>query len=134
LMVIAEWYAKGQKTMEASYSNGKLTAQQRWDADGKLVIATGTSVLPPVTGKKNPSQPKPNPPGRHIKWNVAQLSKIYTGKPSTVVEAAFGLPDTKRGDTWVYGNMTIIDPTTRRRLTTANFLIRDGKVLLVEAN
>ena len=67
-------------------------------------------------------------------WNAAQLSTVYTGKPSTVVEAAFGLPDTKRGDTWVYNNMTIIDPTTRQRLTTANFLIRDGKVVLVEAN
>jgi len=69
-----------------------------------------------------------------MRWIAAQLSTIYTGKPSTVVEAAFGLPDTKRGDTWVYGNMTIIDPTTRRRLTTANFVIRNGKVLLVEAN
>ena len=69
-----------------------------------------------------------------MRGNAAQLSTIYTGNPSTVVEAAYGLQDTKRGDTWVYGNMTIIDPTTRRRLTTANFVIRNGKVLLVEAN
>ena len=114
LMMISEWYANGQKTMEATYSNGKLTAQRRWDPEGKLVIASGTSALPPVTEEKTPSQPKPNPnaPGRRMRWNAAQLSTIYTGKPSTVVEAAFGLPDTKRGDTWVYGNMTIIDPTT----------------------
>ena len=135
LMMISEWYANGQKTMEASYNNGKLTAQKRWNADGKPVFASGTSAPPSVVGKKDPnlSPPKPNPnsPGRRKVWNAIQLSKIYTGKPSTTVQATFGLPDTKRGDTWVYGNMTIIDPNTRRRLNTANFLIRGGKVLLV---
>ena len=138
LMMISEWYATGQKTMEASYSNGKLTAQKRWNTDGKLVIASGTSALPTVVGKKDsdqsPPKPNPNSPGRRKVWNAVQLSKIYTGKPSTTVQSTFGLPDTKRGDTWVYGNMTIIDPTTRRRFTTANFLIRGGKVMLVEAN
>ena len=78
--------------------------------------------------------PNPNAPGRRMAWNAAQLVAIYTGKTAAVVEAAFGLPDAKRGDTWVYGNMTIINPTTRQRLTTANFLIQDGKVVLVEAN
>ena len=138
LIMISEWYANGQKTMEASYSNGKLTAQKRWNPKGKLVIASGTSASPTVVGKRDPDQsqlkPNPNSPGRRKVWNTVQLSKIYTGKPSTTVQATFGLPDIKRGDTWVYGNMSIIDPTTQRRFNTANFLIQNGKVLLVEAN
>ena len=134
LTMISEWYANGQKTMEASYGNGKLTAQKRWDAEGKLVIASGTSALPPVSGKENPKQlkPDPNAPGRQERWTTVKIKMVYEGKTASVLEKAFGLPDAKRGDTWVYNNMIIFDPSTGRRLTTVNFLIADDMVALVQ--
>ena len=49
-------------------------------------------------------------------------------------QAAFDAPDQQLGDTWVYRGMMIIDPISRRRLSTAQFLIKDGKVLEVVAN
>jgi hypothetical protein len=64
----------------------------------------------------------------------AQLNSIYKGKTTAVLEAAFGVPDTKRGDTWVYNKMIMFDSKTRRRLNTVNFLIQDGLVVLVQCN
>ena len=79
---------------------------------------------------------KPNPfaTGRRVIWTIAQIKSLYTDKPDDTIKAAFGAPDQKLGDTWVYHNMIIIDPLIRRRLNTAMFLIKDGKVLSVEAN
>ena len=132
----AQWYEDGKKKLETSYdSNEKPIAQKRWDADGKSVFASGTSASPtaPVKDLEKP-KPNPNAPGRQLRWTTVKIKMVYEGKTTDVLEKAFGLPDAERGDTWVYNNMIIFDPTTRRRLTTVNFLIRDGKVLLVEAN
>ena len=102
------------------------------------MIASGTSASPtaPVTSpvEPKPDPPNPNAPGRRKPWTTTEISAIYTRKTTNVLKTTFGTPDTKRGDTWVYGNMTIINLTPRQRLTTANFLVRDGKVVLVEAN
>ena len=65
---------------------------------------------------------------------TTRLNAVYQGKSSATVKAAFGAPDQRLGDTWVYRGMMIIDPISRRRLSTAQFLIKDGKVLEVVAN
>lgn len=142
LVRVAEWYDTGQKLREVSYSNGRPTSQKQWDAKGVQIVASGEASLPPVPGNKkpktdpstDPAKPNPNAPARRIAWQTAQLETVYKGKATTVLEKAFGAPDAKRGDTWVYNKMVIFDSKTRRRLNTVNFLIQDGLVVLVQCN
>lgn len=142
LVRVAEWYETGKKSREISYSNGRPTSQKQWDAKGTLLVASGEASLPPVPGNKNPktgsssgpSKPNPKAPARRIAWKTAQLEMVYKGKTTDVLEKAFGAPDAKRGDTWVYNNMTIFSSRTGRRLTTVNFLIQDDLVVLVQSN
>ena len=91
---------------------------------------------------------KQNPENRFVSWagqaqpqraraakDVALRAVGYLqGQTTAVLEAAFGVPDAKRGDTWVYNKMIIFDCKTRRRLNTVNFLIQDGLVVLVQSN
>ena len=49
-----------------------------------------------------------------------------------MLETAFGAPDEKQGDVWVYKKLSIVNTATRQRLTSAHFYISNGKVILVE--
>ena len=139
LVTIADWHRNGKKSREISFANGRPTSQKQWDENGTLVVATGTAALPPVAGKPGPTTgelPKPNPnaAGRRMVWLPSQLAALYKGKTAVVVEAAFGVPDMKAGNTWVYNKITLLDPNNRRRLATVNFVMQDGMVVLVRFN
>lgn len=135
---IAEWHANGQKAREISYSNGRPTTQKQWDADGKLLVAAGEAAIPPELAQKpkntEPAKPVPNPnaPGRRMRWTATDLKIYCKGKTTDFMLTYFGEPDLRQGDTWVYANMFIVNPVTRQRLTTANLIINDGKVLVVQ--
>jgi len=135
---IAEWHGNGRKAREISYSNGRPTMQKQWNADGKLIVATGEAALPPELAEK-PKDPKvpvakpnPNSAGRRMRWASAQLEAYCKGKTTEFMLTHFGEPDTRLSNTWVYSKMFIVDAATRRQLTTANLVINDGKVLSVQ--
>ena len=65
-------------------------------------------------------------------WVSGQINRVYKDKAADVVQAAFGTPDEKQGNVWVYKNLTIINAATRQRFTTAHFYISKDKVILVE--
>ncbi len=139
LALLSEWHDNEQQSMEAEYANGKLIKQIRWDKEGKEVFSWNINIPQPTvkpTDKPEASIGKPNPNaiGRLQPWSKNRLNAIYTGKETKVIVAVFGAPDQKLGDTWVYRNLVIFDPNTRRRLSVAHFLIKDGTVLSVEAN
>ena len=92
--------------------------------------------MPEKKGATNQGPPKPNlnAPARLQRWTTASIKNVYQGKTTAVLEKAFGVPDTKREDTWVYNKMTIFNSQTGRRLNTVNFLIQDGLVVLVQCN
>lgn len=136
-----EWHKNGQKSLEAIYQNGIISTQKSWDSNGTLELAMNNRLGQGQT--KNPSQepnapklgkPNPNAVGRHTIWSKPQLTKIYIGKSTDTILTTFGPPDKQLGDTWVYRNLTIIDPLSRRRLTTAQFLIKSKKVFEILAN
>lgn len=131
-----EWHANGQMTLEARYRGSTLVSQKRWDANGTVLLdesGTAESVpgLPPAR-KPDPPKPNPNFAGRRTVWVTGQLNRVYRDKDAVVVQTAFGEPDEKRGDVWIYKNITIINSATRRRLASAQFYISKGKVILVE--
>lgn len=140
LTVLHEWHRNGKPMVEAAYNNGQLISQKRWDDNGTLLLTMGEANPPrpntpkPVVEENPDEKPNPNAPGRRTAWVTTRLNAVYRGKPAATVKAAFGAPDQKLGDTWVYRGLTIIDPLTRRRLSTAQFLIKDDKVLEVVAN
>ena len=105
-----------------------LVTQKRWDANGKLLLSEGGAAA------RKPDPPKPNPfsTGRRTPWVSGQINRVYKDKAADVVQSAFGTPDEKQGDVWVYKNLTIINVATRQRFTTAHFYISKGKVILVE--
>ena len=141
----------GHKLWEAYWRDDKLHGKYiKFSASGKTNNITqyanglkkGTSrptVKVTKKPKPEPTKPEPKPPnrgalGRITIWTTTQITTIYTGKTTAILETAFGPPDAKIGDTWVYTNMKINIPGTRRRYTTVNFLIADGMVLLVQVN
>jgi antitoxin component YwqK of YwqJK toxin-antitoxin module len=139
LALLSEWYDNGLQSMEAEYAHGKLVRQTRWNNEGKEVFSWNINIPQQIpNSEENPEtalgKPNPNAIGRRQTWNKNRLKAIYTGKESKTIVAVFGAPDQKLGDTWVYRNLVIFDPNTRRRLSVAQFLIKDGKVLSVEAN
>ena len=139
LALLSEWHDNGQQSMEAEYANGRLIKQIRWDKEGKEVFSWNINITQPIpkpTDEPEASLGKPNPNaiGRRQPWSKNRLNAIYTGKETKVIVAVFGAPDQKIGDTWIYRNLVIFDPNTRRRLSVAQFLIKDGTVLSVEAN
>ena len=140
LTVLHEWHRNGKAMVEAVYAKGLLVSQKRWDDNGTLLLTMGEANPPrsntpkPVVTENPDDKPNPNAAGRRTAWVTTRLNAVYQGKSSATVKAAFGAPDQRLGDTWVYRGMMIIDLISRRRLSTAQFLIKDGKVLEVVAN
>jgi hypothetical protein len=136
LSLYTEWHANGQKTVEANYRGTALVTQKRWDANGKLLLSEGGAAAPSpnLPPARKPDPPKPNPfsAGRRTPWVSGQINRVYKDKAADVVQSAFGTPDEKQGNVWVYKNLTIINVATRQRFTTAHFYISKGKVILVE--
>ena len=136
LTCFLEWYNNGQQLMEAEYTNGRLVKQIRWNAEGKELLRMGIET--PSQAAKGPENPKPtitNPDavGRKKFWPKNTLSALYRDKDTRTILIVFGEPDQKLGDTWIYNKLKIFDPATGRRYSTAQFLIKEGKVLAVEA-
>ena len=141
ISIRTEWHNNGQKSLEAIYQNGIVSNQKSWDSNGTLELAMNNRLAQEPT--KTPSQepndlklgkPNPNAVGRHTIWSKPQLTKIYIGKSTDTILTTFGPPDKQLGDTWIYRNLTIIDPLSRRRFTTAQFLIKSKKVFEILAN
>ena len=140
LALLSEWHANGQQSMEAEYdAKGRLIKQLRWNNEGKEVFSWNINI--PQQTTKQPDKPdasigKPNPNaiGRRQPWSKNRLNAIYKGKETKTILAVFGAPDQRLGDTWIYRNLVIFDTNTGRRFSVAQFLIKDGKVLSVEAN
>ena len=136
LALYTEWHSNGQKTLEANYRGTALVSQKRWDADGKLLLSEGGAAAPSpnLPPARKPDPPKPNPfsAGRRTPWVSGQINRVYKDKAVDVVQTAFGTPDEKQGDVWVYKNLTIINVATRQRFTAAHFYVSKGKVILVE--
>jgi hypothetical protein len=132
LSLFTEWHENGQKTLEATYRGTALVSQKRWDAKGTVLLDEGaTAGLPPA---RKPEPPKPNPfsAGRRSLWMAGQLNRVYKDKDAEVVQSAFGTPDAKQGDVWIYQRLTIINANGRKHLASAHFYISKGKVILVE--
>ena len=132
LSVFTEWHENGQKTLVATYRGTALVSQKRWDAKGTVLLDEGaTAGLPPA---RKPEPPKPNPffAGRRSLWMAGQLNRVYKDKDAEVVQSAFGTPDAKQGDVWIYQRLTIINANGRKHLASAHFYISKGKVILVE--
>tara|TARA_Y100000588_G_scaffold327619_1_gene362738 strand:+ start:547 stop:1710 length:1164 start_codon:yes stop_codon:yes gene_type:complete len=136
LVQLLEWYSNGQQSMEAEYANGRLINQVRWDKEGKELLRMGTetpSESAIVLENTNPSKTNPNAIGRRTLWSKNRLSAIYENKDIDTILKVFGEPDQKLGDTWVYNKMKVFDPAIGRSYSTVQFLIKEEKVLLVEA-
>jgi hypothetical protein len=132
--------ASGKTNNITRYANGLKKGTSRPTV--KVTKKPKTEPKPEPT-KPEPTKPEPKtepkPPnrgalGRITIWTTTQITTIYTGKTTAILGAAFGPPDAIIGDTWVYTNMKINIPGTRRQYTTVNFLISDGMVLLVQVN
>jgi len=135
LVLLLEWHKNGQQSMEAEYSNGRLLKQIRWNTEGKELLRMGIET--PSQAAKAPENSKPtitNPDavGRKRYWRKNDLIAVYRDKDIKTILIVFGEPDQKLGDTWVYNKMNIFDPALGRRYSTAQFLIKENKVLIVE--
>ena len=133
------WDANGVKIQEATYKDGQMLSDKRWNAKGELIAALGTAATgetpkppPNVTAPEN-AKPNPNAIGRRNIWTTAQITGIYKGKPTATLLAAFGPPDQRLGDTWVY-RMMRFRAGNRLVAATVSFVIADNKVDLVQVN
>jgi hypothetical protein len=63
---------------------------------------------------------------------AAKELSYYKGRPSSILTTAFGNPDQRRGNVWMYSGLTIRDIKTGQIKRTARFIVNNGKVADVE--
>lgn len=132
LSQFTEWHENGQKTLEATYRGAALVSQKRWDAKGKLLLDEGATAGLPPARKPDPPKLDPLSAGRRTPWMAGQLNRVYKEKDADVVQSAFGTPDAKQGDVWIYRNLNFVLANGRKHRASAHFYISKGKVILVE--
>ena len=115
---------------DASHKGGKIVG---FEDQSKNRGRAEASRLKKKTETPN-SKPNPHAVGRNIVWNKTRLIAAFKGKKTKAVSTIFGQPDQRLGDTWVYHGLHIFDPFTRRKLSIAQFLVKEDTVLEILTN
>ena len=139
------WYADGTARSKSFYTNGfRVGPWTTFHPNGKtnkvkvlstkipgkvLRMAAFDLTGRPLTGK--------TPAGRKFQWQVngteaAKELSYYKGRPSSILTTAFGNPDQRRGNVWMYSGLTIRDIKTGQIKRTARFTVNNGTVAAVE--
>ena len=139
------WYADGTARSKSFYTNGiRVGPWTTFHPNGKtnkvkvlstkipgkvLRMAAFDLTGRPLTGK--------TPAGRKFQWQVngtdaAKELSYYKGRPSSILTTAFGNPNQRQGNVWMYSGLTIRDIKTGEIKRTARFTVNNGKVAAVE--
>ncbi|MDE2681042.1 MAG: hypothetical protein OSB29_06725 [Verrucomicrobiota bacterium] len=139
------WYANGTARSQSFYANGfRVGPWTTFHPNGKtnkvMVLSTKIpgKVLRraafdltgrPLTGK--------TPAGRKFQWQIngsdaAKELSYYIRSPSTLLTTAFGNPNQRKGNVWVYSGLTIRDIKTSQIKRTARFTVINDAVTAVE--
>jgi hypothetical protein len=139
------WYANGTARSKSFYTNGfRVGPWITFHSNGKTnKVMVLSPKIPgkvlrraafdltgrPLTGK--------TPAGRKFQWQVNgtdPLKKLsyYINRPASLLTTAFGNPDQRRGNLWMYSGLTIRDIKTGQIKHTARFTVNNGTVIAVE--
>jgi antitoxin component YwqK of YwqJK toxin-antitoxin module len=139
------WYANGKPRSKSNYTNNfRVGPWITFHSNGKTnkVMVLSTKIRGkvlrraafdlngrPLTGK--------TPAGRKHPWQVngTDASKelaYYIGKPSSILTTAFGNPNQRRGEIWMFSGLTIRDMKSGQTNRTARFTVKNGSVAAVE--
>jgi len=122
------WWPNGKRAEEKLWQNGVLVRTTQWDKDGNL-------RLPDLSQTDNDLAlltPKPVTVAKRVPWTIGNgrnaIDKIYPGKPVKTIRAVFGKPDQSTPEAWIYGNLKITNPKTKRKFSRVRFEFKNGRV------
>ena len=125
------WWPKGKRAEEQLWQNGVLVRKTRWDKDGSL-------RLPDLSQSESDLAlliPKAATLAKKVPWTIGggrnAIDKIYPGKPANIIRAVFGMPHQSTPEAWIYTNLKITNPKTKRKFSRVRFDFKNGRVIRV---
>ena len=122
------WWPDGKRAEEKLWQNGALMRTTKWDKDGNL-------RLPDLSQTENDLAlltPKPMTVAKRVPWTIGDgrnaIDKIYPGKPVKTIRTVFGKPDQSTPEAWIYNDLKITNPKTKRKFSRVRFEFKNGRV------
>ena len=100
----------------------------KWDKDGNLRLPD----FPRTNNDLAVLTPKPRTVAKRVPWTIGgvrnAIDKIYPGKSVKIIRAVFGMPDQSTPEAWIYNDLKITNPNTKRKFSRVRFEFKNGRV------